>query len=271
VTLTAANIYVSVQTASTVISAVTLSSYSAYLGVTNSNIISAVTLTAANIYGSVRTVSTAVSAVTLTAQDVSIYGILSSGAGILANSLSSRFITLVHTPANDGTNARLDIGEFDTVTAGNQGFSGFSVEYNEINNKLVTQSTFAGSATLTATTMDRFGTIEQPNGWYISSVSQVSAIGINQATAGPIYTTVTTITGTGAGLGGLILPQTSGGHILYIYNYSTGSGSANANIYPQTGGRIAGLATNSPFVVSNNSGALIQSLSTNLWIGAGIV
>jgi hypothetical protein len=140
---------------------VTLSSYSAYHGVTNSTVISAVTLTAANIYGSV-TNSTVISAVTLTAQDVSIYGTLSSGAGILANSLSSRFISLVHSPANDGNNARLDIGETDVnPSLGLVGFSGFNVTYNETNNKLVITSTFGG-VTLTAATIDRFGNTGGP-------------------------------------------------------------------------------------------------------------
>ena len=227
----------------------------------SSNLSVAATISASNIYARIQANFTAVSAVTLTAQDVSIYGTLSSGAGILANSLSSRFITLVHTPANDGTNAKLDIGEFDTATAGNLGFSGFSVEYNEINNKLVTRSTFAGSTTLTATAMDRFGTIEQPNGWYISSVSQVSAGGINQATATPIYTVITTVTGSGVGLGGLLLPPTNGGHIVYLYNFS----GNNVTIYPQTGGRIYPAATNGGFALANNTYLPFQSLSANFW------
>jgi len=131
------------------------------LAQTNSTAVSAVTLTAANIYGSV-TNSTVISAVTLTAQDVSIYGTLSSGAGILANSLSSRFISLVHSPANDGNNARLDIGETDVnPSLGLVGFSGFNVTYNETNNKLVITSTFGG-VTLTAATIDRFGNTGGP-------------------------------------------------------------------------------------------------------------
>jgi hypothetical protein len=201
------------------------------------------------------------------AEKLTVTGNISSNGSANVVSLSSRFITLVHTPANDGTNARFDIGEFDTATAGNLGFSGFSVEYNEINNKLVTQSTFAGSTTLTATTMDRFGTIEQPNGWYISSVSQVSAIGINQATAGPIYTTVTTITGAGVGLGGLILPPTNGGHLLYVYNFA----ASNNNVYPQVGGRVFGYTVNAPVILAPSSGAVFQSLSANFWITYNVV
>jgi hypothetical protein len=195
------------------------------------------------------------------AEKLTVTGNISSNGSANVVSLSSRFISLVHTPANDGTNARFDIGEFDTVTAGNQGFSGFSVEYNEINNKLVTRSTFAGSATLTATAMDRFGTIEQPNGWYISSVSQVSAAGTNQATATPIYTVITTVTGSGAGLGGLLLPPTSGGHIVYIYNFS----GNNANIYPQIGGRIVPAATNGAIALASGTYLPFQSLSANFW------
>jgi hypothetical protein len=195
------------------------------------------------------------------AEKLTVTGNISSNGSANVVSLSSRFITLVHTPANDGTNARFDIGEYDTVTAGNQGFSGFSVEYNEINNKLVTRSTFAGSATLTATAMDRFGTIEQPNGWYISSVSQVSAAGTNQATATPIYTVITTVTGAGVGLGGLLLPPTSGGNIVYIYNFS----GNNAGVYPQPGGRIYGLSNNAAYNVATGTYLPFQSLSANFW------
>jgi len=62
---------------------------------------------------------------------------------------------LVHSPANDGTNPFLRIGEFDTGT-GNVGFSGFSLTYDEAGNNLVLQNPFAPTNS-TILSADRFG------------------------------------------------------------------------------------------------------------------
>ena len=66
-------------------------------------------------------------------------------------SLSSRFINLIHSPANDGVNPILFIGETDTT-----GPSGFNISYDEIANKLTIYSTFAG-VTGAILNVDRYG------------------------------------------------------------------------------------------------------------------
>ena len=66
-------------------------------------------------------------------------------------SLTSRYLNLVHSPANDGTNPILFIGETDTT-----GPSGFNISYDEIANKLTIYSTFAG-VTGAILNVDRYG------------------------------------------------------------------------------------------------------------------
>jgi hypothetical protein len=190
-------------------------------------------------------------------EKLTVVGNISATDTVITNAISSRYINLIHSPANDDNYPYLRVGETDT-----DGFSGFNITYNENNNKIITSSSF-GTTTLTATTIDRFCNIEQPNGFYVTSVSQVSAAGTNQTTASAIFTTVTTVTGADTSVGGLLLPQTNGGHLLYVYNF----GANSINVYPQVGGRISGYAVNAPYVMAIKNSAIFQSLSSNFWVG----
>lgn len=68
---------------------------------------------------------------------------------ITTNILSAREIDLVHTPANDGVDPILDIGETTT-----DGFSGIRVRYEESTNRLLVQ-TVASSLTSNSVIIDR--------------------------------------------------------------------------------------------------------------------
>lgn len=71
---------------------------------------------------------------------------------LTANTLSARQISLIHTPPNDGTNPVFTIGEVDTTIA--NGFSGFRLVYNELNNTLALSSVM-GSILSQAILIDR--------------------------------------------------------------------------------------------------------------------
>jgi hypothetical protein len=74
-----------------------------------------------------------------------------SATTVGAFSLSSRYINLIHSPANDGTNPILFIGETDIT-----GFSGFNISYDENVNKLTVTSVFSG-VSASILTVDRSG------------------------------------------------------------------------------------------------------------------
>ena len=63
-----------------------------------------------------------------------------SALSMATDSLSSRRITLLHTPENDGTNPNLLLGENNI----NTGLSGFNIFYDESLNRLTITSTFSG-------------------------------------------------------------------------------------------------------------------------------
>jgi hypothetical protein len=93
--------------------------------------------------------------------------------------LSSRFINLVHTPANDGADPHFYIGEYDnTVTVGT-GFSGFDLFYNETGNTLQLNSVFANPAgqavTIGVLSANRFGTT------FINAISVNNGLSANNA------------------------------------------------------------------------------------------
>jgi len=86
--------------------------------------------------------------------------------------LSSRQINLIHIPANDGTNPVLSIGE-----TGSQGFSGFNISYDEIQNILTITSVFSGVSS-SAITIDRNGNANSPFLPYTVTLSKfISAAG----------------------------------------------------------------------------------------------
>ena len=85
-------------------------------------------------------------------------GLLTNSVGISSFSLSAKYIDLVHTPANDGNNPVLRIGEYDTAS-GNVGFSGMYISYNENSNVFGISAQFAPSAGVPAVSIDRNGNV----------------------------------------------------------------------------------------------------------------
>jgi hypothetical protein len=82
-------------------------------------------------------------------EKLTVVGNISATGSVITSSLTSRFINLTHTPANDGSNPFIRIGETDTA-----GFSGFNLLYNENQNKLQLVTDFGG-VSLTAASIDR--------------------------------------------------------------------------------------------------------------------
>jgi hypothetical protein len=80
-----------------------------------------------------------------------------SSTSLASNTLSSRSITLIHSPENDGTNPNIQIGEISTTT----GFSGFNIFYDEFQNKLTITSLFSGVSSAVVT-IDRNGVASGP-------------------------------------------------------------------------------------------------------------
>ena len=81
--------------------------------------------------------------------NTNVTGTISAGNISVTGVLSAREIDLVHTPANDGVDPILDIGETTT-----EGFSGFRVRYEENTNRLLIQ-TVASSLTSNSVIIDR--------------------------------------------------------------------------------------------------------------------
>ena len=79
-----------------------------------------------------------------------------SSETITTNLLSSRQISLIHYPENDGINPNFFIGE-----TGTNGFSGFNIFYDELQNQLTITSVFSG-ITGSIVTIDRFGNAQGP-------------------------------------------------------------------------------------------------------------
>ena len=90
---------------------------------------------------------------------LTVAGNISGSGSVGVVSISSRFLDLIHLPANDGTNPVLRIGEYDTTTAGNAGFSGMFMSYNEITNIFGISAQFAPTAGIPAISIDRGGRV----------------------------------------------------------------------------------------------------------------
>jgi len=88
------------------------------------------------------------------AEKLTVSGNISASGTLNTFSLSSRTIDLVHSPANDGTNPVLRIGEYDT-TSGNAGFSGMFMSYNEVTNTFGISAQFAPAAGIPAISINR--------------------------------------------------------------------------------------------------------------------
>jgi hypothetical protein len=87
---------------------------------------------------------------------LTVSGNISASGNLFINSISSRNIDMLHSPANDGTNPVLRIGEIDFAT-GNVGFSGAFMSYNESTNVFGISSVFAPAGGIPAISIDRFG------------------------------------------------------------------------------------------------------------------
>jgi hypothetical protein len=90
---------------------------------------------------------------------LTVAGNISGSGSVSVVSISSRSLDLVHLPANDGTNPVLRIGEYDTATAGNAGFSGMFMSYNEITNTFGISAQFAPAVGIPAISIDRGGRV----------------------------------------------------------------------------------------------------------------
>jgi hypothetical protein len=92
-----------------------------------------------------------------TSEKLTVAGNISASNSIIANTLSARYLNLLHTPANDGTNPYITIGETDN-TNGNLGFSGAFISYDETTNIFGISSIFTPTS-VEAFTINRFGNI----------------------------------------------------------------------------------------------------------------
>jgi hypothetical protein len=120
----------------------------------------------------------------LSTNNVLLSGLLTtsiSSSEITTNQLSSRQISLINFPENDGINPNFFVGE-----TGTGGISGFNIFYDEISNRLVLTSQFT-TQQLTALEIDQAGTI------FAKKIDQQSFLNINFSTLGTSYTTVSSL------------------------------------------------------------------------------
>lgn len=121
------------------------------------------------LYNYFSTVSAAINAVvglsgayTVVAQNSALWGSTNPAyTSLSAGSISARYIDIFHTPANDGTNPVIRIGEIDN-TSGNAGFSGVYISYNETTNTFGISSQFAPGPGVPVLNIDRFGVASGP-------------------------------------------------------------------------------------------------------------
>jgi hypothetical protein len=86
---------------------------------------------------------------------LTVNGNISANGSIITPTVSARFLNLVHSPANDGANPYIRIGETDN-TSGNLGFSGAFISYDETTNVFGISSVFGG-VNSPAMSIDRLG------------------------------------------------------------------------------------------------------------------
>jgi len=148
---------------------------------------------------------------TVPAEKLTVNGNISADGSLIGNSLTSRNISLVHTPANDGTNAFIQLGEFTTGSTTASAFSGFRLEYNEATNSLSLSSLF-GSTINNTLTIDVSGNVTVQNS--ISAGGSISASNFAGYTPYTVTFTPFTSGGVGTGPGGtLFFPAALSGTI----------------------------------------------------------
>jgi len=119
-------------------------------------------------------------------EKLTVIGNISASGSLNVASVSSRFLDLVHLPANDGTNPVLRIGEYDT-NSGNVGFSGMFMSYNEFSNTFGISAQFAPAAGLPAISINRSGRVgigTNTPSENLTVLGNISATGIIYATGG---------------------------------------------------------------------------------------
>jgi len=85
---------------------------------------------------------------------LTVNGNISSNGTLFTTSVTSRGIDIFHTPANDGINPILRIGEYST-SSGNLGFSGIFMSYNESTNVFGMSAEFDPAMAIPAIAIDR--------------------------------------------------------------------------------------------------------------------
>jgi len=95
---------------------------------------------------------------TLPAEKLTVSGNISSNGTLFSQSISSRGVDILHTPANDSINPILRMGELDYGT-GNNGFSGMFMSYNESTNTFGMSAEFDPAPGIPAMSIDRNGNV----------------------------------------------------------------------------------------------------------------
>ena len=112
-----------------------------------------------------------------TANALTVNGNISGTSGLIVNTLTGRNISLVHTPANDGENSYIQLGEFTTGSTTASAFSGFRFEYNEPTNSLCLSSIMGLSS-------ENILDIYAFNGISINQVTRTRELSVIKTTAG---------------------------------------------------------------------------------------
>ena len=101
---------------------------------------------------------------------------------MFTTSITSRGIDILHTPANDGTNPIIRIGEYST-SSGNIGFSGIFMSYNESTNTFGMSAEFDPAPGIPAMSIDRNGKVGIGTDTPSATLTIVGTISGNNLTA----------------------------------------------------------------------------------------
>lgn len=108
----------------------------------------------------------------------------------------------------------------------------------------------------------RYEQVITANGLKLSVGAALTGAGTTQGTALQLTSALNQITTAAAGSGVKLYASPAAGDIQVIYN-----GGANAvNVYPQTGGAINQLATNSGHALATNTACMYFAVSATAWV-----
>jgi hypothetical protein len=128
------------------------------------------------------------------ANALTVSGNISARDTVIADTLSARYLGLVHVPANDGIDPSIRMGETDTT-----GFSGVFISYNERTNVFGISSLFSPAPAVDCVSINRFGNVGIANTASAEKLTvsgNVSATGVIYASGGnsvnwsDVFTTV---------------------------------------------------------------------------------